>query len=458
MQQQSIQFGVPDEFRQNIRNGIFSIITEIDPPLKKQQFSLAITPMRAALKAAAAANCVVTTLINDRAKGEESYKSSNLQPLVTDVQNRVPIVTISGKGRKKEELSKVINEITPQNTKNFLAVTGNRSDLHIDSKAYEKGYVDSLDILKEVKERDTDYFVGVAMNPFKYDPASLLTQYCKLVKKVKNGADFVMTQCGWDMGKFQELQWFMQMRGINIPVIARVLLPSLDDIKNIENGVKPGVNVSKVFASSMQREANINYEQALAANIHRIGLIVAGCKILGYSGVSICGLTDERTTKIVLDKVKSFTEKYKNWKDWLVAWNEFHGGIRFAPETYNYYLFDGLMTEQRSCKLDKCTLQDFELEPLEWRKKLRYRISSLLRIDRSNGPIYGPLKMFMYKSLTSDRRLCYLPSDKCPKGLIEGPCGGTLLGGECEFKHGKCLFTRLFSFAKWLNIIDKLEG
>ena len=50
MQQQSIQFGVPDEFRQNIRDGIFSIITEIDPPLKKQQFSLAITPMRAALK------------------------------------------------------------------------------------------------------------------------------------------------------------------------------------------------------------------------------------------------------------------------------------------------------------------------------------------------------------------------------------------------------------------------
>lgn len=458
MQQQSIQFGVPDEFRQNIRNGLFSIITEIEPPLKKQQFSLAITPMRAALKAAAGSNSVASCLVCDRSKGEASYKSSNLQPLVTDVLNRVPIVALSGKGRKKEELKRVIAEITSQGSKNFLALTGDKSDLHKDTKVYEKGYIDSLDILRELKAQGKENFTGVAVNPFKYDPASLLTQYAKLVKKVKHGADFVITQCGWDMAKFQELQWFMQVRGITIPTIARILLPNLEDIKNIESGVKPGLTISKVFAAAMQREANVNYEQALAANIHRVGLIAAGCKILGYSGISISGLTDERVSRITLEKINTFMKRYDNWTDWRKAWQHFHGDLRFAPENYHYYLFNNLLGEDKECRPDRCSLQEFELEPLEWRKKLRYHISHLLRIDRSNGPIYGPLKMFMYKSLTSDRRLCYLPSDKCPKGLIEGPCGGTLHGGECEFKHGKCLFTRLFSFAKWLNIIDKLEG
>ena len=105
--------------------------------------------------------------------------------------NRVPIVAISGKGRKKKELGKIINEVKSQNTKNFLALTGDRSDLHTDNNAYKNGYVDSLDILKEIKASDTDNFVGVAVNPFKYDPASLLTQYCKTGKKGQEWGRFL---------------------------------------------------------------------------------------------------------------------------------------------------------------------------------------------------------------------------------------------------------------------------
>ncbi len=457
MQQPSIQFAVPDQFRQNIRGGCFSLLTELPSPLKSQQFSLAITPMRAALKAATSNEMVASTLILDRCKGEDSYAPSSLQPLVCDVLNKTPVVTLSGKGSSRNRINQIVQEVSGQGCRSFLAVTGDRSDLHTDNKSHKNGYLDSIEILKLLKQHNKDNFAGAVVNPFKYHPSELLPQYCKMVKKIKNGADFIITQSGWDMAKFQELQWFMKMRNINTPVIARVMLPTLEDIKNIGSGIRPGVHVSKFFAAVMEREANINYEQALAAHIHRIGLIAAGCKILGYSGVSLCGLNDERTTTIVLKKALSYMQKYNDWDSWLKEWNSFHAEIRFAPELYNYYLFSGLMHPDKKEFDDSCSLSEFDLEPIDWKKKLRYWVSSLLKIDRSNGPFYSFLKMGMYKSLSSDRRVCYLPSDKCPKGLIEGPCGGTYPGGECEFKHGSCLFSRQFAFVNWLNRIDTLE-
>lgn len=457
MLQPSIQFAVKDQFRENIRNGKFSLMTELNTPLKSQQFSLAITPMRASQKVAAQHDIVATTLILDRCKGEDSYSPANLQPLVCELLNKAPIVTISGKGSNERRVAQILQEISGQGTKTFLAVTGDRSDLHTDKKQYSGGYFDSIETIKLAKEFNKDCFIGATVNPFKYDPSELLPQYCKMMKKIKHGADFIITQAGWDMAKFQELQWYMKMRGMATPVIARVMIPTFEDIKNIGSGIRPGVHVSKLFAAVMEREATVNYEQALAAHLHRVGLIAAGCKLLGYSGVSFCGPNDERTTSFVLKKTEAFILKYNSWEEWLKEWNRFHADIRFAPENHNYYFFSDLLSPNKKEYDSECSLNEFGAEPIEFRKKLRYHISNMLKLDRSNGPIYGFLKMAMYKSLSCDRKVCYLPKDKCPKGLIEGPCGGTYPGGKCEFKQGGCLFSRQFAFVNWLNKIDTLE-
>ena len=55
------------------------------------------------------------------------------------------------------------------------------------------------------QEQSTPFLKGVVVSPFKMLESELLMQYYKLHRKVAAGADFVITQLGYDARKFHEL-------------------------------------------------------------------------------------------------------------------------------------------------------------------------------------------------------------------------------------------------------------
>ena len=61
-----------------------------------------------------------------------------------------------------------------------------------------------------------------------------------------------------------------------------------------------------------------------------------------------------------------------------------------------------------------------------------------------------PLKYLKY--------CCYLNPNDCPKGLIYGPCGGSMNGGECEFGHKQCFFQRVIAVANHQKKLEELEA
>ncbi|MHC4927438.1 MAG: methylenetetrahydrofolate reductase, partial [Planctomycetota bacterium] len=63
------------------------------------------------------------------------------------------------------------------------------------------------------------FFAGAAVSPFKYTEASLMQQYFKLEKKIEAGADFLVTQVGWDWKKSAELMQYCKDNGITTPII-----------------------------------------------------------------------------------------------------------------------------------------------------------------------------------------------------------------------------------------------
>ena len=448
---------VPNIFRQNLRNGKFSVLVETVTPLKSQDFSLAITPLRNALKATSQQEIISSAILLDRFRGEESYDSSSLVDVACEASKKEPIVVLSGKGSTWDRLGRVIDDSLARSCSNFLAVTGDRSDLDTGDQKYKNGYVDSLEVLKFTKKRSDRCFVGATVNPFKYSEEELFPQYGKLVKKINAGADFIVTQCGWDMAKFQELMWFLAHRQLNTPLIARIMLPNAADIRNLGDSLLPGVHISKVFASTLERESINNYEASLATNIIRVALITVGCKHLGYSGVSLHGLGNDRLVRMTMKKIEEFSETLTTWELWHEAWTKFHGDIRFAPEGYNFYLFKDLLTDQNCNWQVRHNINETQSIEIEKIKKYRYFFSKIFRIDRGNGFIRSTLRRMMYKSNTSHRKVSYLPTDKCPKGLIEGACGGTWPGGECEFKHNRCLFARHYEIVNWLKKLERLE-
>ena len=51
-----------------------------------------------------------------------------------------------------------------------------------------------------------------------------MAQYFKLYKKVQMGADFIITQVGYDARKFDEVLRFIRQQGIQVPIIGNVYI------------------------------------------------------------------------------------------------------------------------------------------------------------------------------------------------------------------------------------------
>ncbi|MHC4160192.1 MAG: methylenetetrahydrofolate reductase, partial [Planctomycetota bacterium] len=73
----------------------------------------------------------------------------------------------------------------------------------MNDEAYIKARPDALDSVHQ-------FFAGAAVSQFKYTEPSQMQQYYKMEKKIKSGADFLITQMGWDWKKSLELFRYVQ--------------------------------------------------------------------------------------------------------------------------------------------------------------------------------------------------------------------------------------------------------
>jgi len=85
----------------------------------------------------------------------------------------------------------------------------------MNNEAYIKAKVDQLDSVHQ-------YFTGAAVSPFKYTEPSLMQQYYKMEKKIRCGAEFFITQVGWDWKKSLELFRYTEENNLDVPVIGNV--------------------------------------------------------------------------------------------------------------------------------------------------------------------------------------------------------------------------------------------
>ena len=97
------------------------------------------------------------------------------------------------------------------------------------------------------------FFAGAAVSPFKYTEPSLMQQYYKMEKKIAEGAQFLITQVGWDWKKSQELMRYMKDNRITIPVIGNVYwLTTLTPAPRLMHDIKlPGCFVSDALLAKL---------------------------------------------------------------------------------------------------------------------------------------------------------------------------------------------------------------
>jgi len=303
----------------------------------------------------------------------------------------------------------------------------------------------------------THFLKGCAVSPFKMQEAEVLAQYFKLYKKVKAGADFVITQVGYDARKFDEVLRFMRQQRFQVPIIGNVYILNRPVARVMNKGDVPGCVVTDDLYRVIEEESK-EPDKGKAARLTRAAKLIAVLKGIGYQGVHIGGPNLKyEDVEWVIGKSQEFSA---NWQEWV---REF-----FFPQGNGFYLFiedskTGLNTDVPNFK---------RIHP---RKKWGYRMMRFLHhfVFLPGAPFFKTARWF-FRNLDGSRveipfteleywvkfassrcqrcgdctlsEMAFLcPQSQCAKFLLNGQCGGSR-DGWCEVFPGKkrCIYVRAY--------------
>ena len=278
------------------------------------------------------------------------------------------------------------------------------------------------------------FYAGAAVSPFKYTEASQMQQYFKMEKKISVGAEFLITQLGYDWRKSLELFQYLKERGLEIPVIGNVyFLSTMTAAPRLMNqGKLAGCYVSDELLTKV-------YSENIDGHIERAAQQVAMYKAMGAAGIDISGTSDFQIFTKIISRAAEIGDDWQEYKDNL-----------YWPKKNGFYLYeeDGRrVVLSRPRKKFKQRLFNFFhrafLDPDYRGFKVFRNVMKGLGTEKGKGFFYRLFTAFerTFKYLMfecSDCGDCYLPEHfghctigPCEKGLSNPPCGDATVEGYC---------------------------
>ncbi len=302
-----------------------------------------------------------------------------------------------------------------------------------------------------------DLFKGCVVSPFKTTEAEQVWQYAKLLHKISAGANFIITQLGFDFLKFKELIYFSRQHNLQQPILANVFIPSLPVARIMAVGNVPGVSLSPSLIKAMEDETK---QGNTKARLDRAIAMIIALKKIGYQGVHIGGnglcFSD---LQYIMDRVAT-GETSQN-----------HTAVRYDfPVENSWYLYkqtDGSTDKMQQSPLhpgrkripaqihqlthdllfaDQSPLARYFGRFCLYCAKNKYRYALLRTIEKIIKQILFSCRMCGDCTLERAAYLC--PQSGCPKRLVNGPCGGSLKG-YCEVFPDRACF--------WVLVYDRLS-
>ncbi len=338
--------------------------------------------------------------------------------------------------------------------KNILALTGDYSGKGFGGQGAPVFDIDSVNLqimLMLISKRiqaagDPDgFFTGGAVSAFKQTEGECVAQYAKMSRKVAAGAQFLITQLGYDARKFHELIGIQRHMGISVPTLGSVyvLTPNAAHIMN--QARVPGAVVTDRLLHTVQSEW-VDKHQGRQAAIERAARLAAVLRGLGYRGVHIGGVHRHfSTVGLILDRLEAIKA---GWRDFIPQFS--------YPQRGGFYAFQESPSEPATRPRfgrhpQAMSLADRLLYPL-----MRTSHTVLFDFNAALASVYRTLcktldgnlagKLFLrllehpVKKLLLGCQQCgdcsiqhvafLCPESGCPKHTRNGACGGS--------RHGKC--------------------
>jgi methylenetetrahydrofolate reductase (NADPH) len=398
-----------------------------------------------------------------------------------------PLVHIAFRDRSRNQAESLLFQLAALNVNNVLILTGDYpSNVGFTGKSKPVFDLDSVNGLRLVSEMNrglereilrkpvrlapTSFFAGVAFSPFKQMEAEVMGQFYKMKKKIAAGADFAITQVGYDARKLHEFLTWMKVREHSIPALASIYVLSYPVAKAMHENNIPGCVVTDQLLGRIAAESE-SKDKGRQARLDRAAKMLAVVKGMGYKGAYISGqsLPFESVEYIV----GRGNELAGRWTDYIAEFN--------YPQENGFYYFErdaetGLNTATPARKIQK---------PV---RPPAFQLSRMIHatIFEPGSPLFAPIRRFMrlidsmrpaYKAFHFIERCsktvlyrckdcgdcalfdaAYLcPVSQCPKDQRNAPCGGSYLGW-CEVypEEKRCIWVLAYLRLKALRREDEI--
>lgn len=320
----------------------------------------------------------------------------------------------------------------------------------------------------------TDFFVGATVSPFKLTEEELLPQLFKLEKKIAAGADFIVTQLGYDMRRFLEVKRYMAVRGIDVPLIGNVYVLSAGAARAMRAGGVPGCVVPESLLAILESELG-EADRGKNKRLERAAKMVAMFKGMGFSGVHIGGFAlKSRDFRFIIERSMEIESR---WEDFIHEVTFARKGEFYAFPPMNEY-HPATRDDDPVSRLAKTRITYVYRFALIMHRLVFDRRSPVCRLltryyraigDRSLLARFSYFNELVLKFLIFGCRDCgdcalpetayCCPQGRCAKQQRNGPCGGSV-NGMCEVypDERKCLWTVIYKRLKSAGRLDEMRS
>ncbi|MDR7555163.1 MAG: methylenetetrahydrofolate reductase C-terminal domain-containing protein [Armatimonadota bacterium] len=458
--------------RDALADGRFFLTVEVASPTASQPFDDAVRPIVALARAAASDGRVAAIALTDRSRSDHDHDPVAIGAHLAAATGVVPLVHLAGKDRSPADLDAALRRAQAAGLDAFLLVTGDA--LRAPPRDRPVRYLDAVLALAQARQQAPGALLAAAVCPFKYREEELLGQYLKAGKKVRAGADVLITQIGWDMRKYHEARAVLAARGYDVPLVAGLLWLTPRGCRRLRQTPLPGVVVTDELARRLEEEACAP-DGGQAAAFRRLALQIVGVRLLGYAGAQVSGLHTWPKVERLLEEVDAVATACPDLDAWQQAWGEMltlpdGRQARVAPDD-GYYLdgafpVDGARPGRVEAlrfrlldAVDRAVFHDGSagarvLGPLV--RALEGRAGADALLAALEGAVKGPLVGCRRCGFCRLPATAYVCPETCPKGLANGPCGGSR-DGRCEVAAHECIHHRIYRLAKAAGRLDDLE-
>jgi len=291
-----------------LENGKFAVTAEIGPPKNAD-------PEVIRRKARIMKGCIDAFNVTD---GQTAVvrMASWAACLIGREEGIDPIVQMTCRDRNRIALQMDILGIAALGINNVLCLTGDYVTMGNHPSAKPVYDLDSIQLIKIVKGMRDDkrfqngekidveprLYIGAVSNPFGGYP--LWVDVIRLEKKVEAGADFIQTQCVFNLEKFEEWMKLVRQKKLHerIHILAGVTpLKSYRMAKYMSENV-PGIEIPERI---LNRMSNVPKEQASEEGINICVEIIEKLKeIEGVHGIHIMAIGWEEVVPELVERAK----------------------------------------------------------------------------------------------------------------------------------------------------------